>query len=53
MVETSMTFSTCVVYNICCLGTFNFFGIGVRFLLSLEPVEFLCFFIPLSIQCKV
>ena len=24
MVETSMTFSTCVVYNIWCLGTFNF-----------------------------
>ena len=23
MVETSMTFSTCVVYNILCLGTFN------------------------------
>ena len=23
MVETSMTFSTCVVYNFCCLGTFN------------------------------
>ena len=24
MVVTSMTFSTCVVYNIWCLGTFNF-----------------------------
>ena len=24
IVETSMTLSTCVVYNICCLGTFNF-----------------------------
>ena len=26
MVETSMTFSTCVVYNIWCLGTFNFWN---------------------------
>ena len=24
MVETTMTYSTCVVYNIRCLGTFNF-----------------------------
>ena len=24
MVETSVTLSTCVVYNILCLGTFNF-----------------------------
>ena len=54
MVETSMTFSTCVVYNTWCLGTFNFLeskaSVGV---LSFDQVEFLFFSIHWSIQCKV
>ena len=59
MVETSMTFSTCVVYNIWCLGTFNYSESKAKaqcrsaIFLSFEQVEFLCFFIHLSIQCKV
>ena len=59
MVECSMTFSTCVVYNIWCLGTFNFLESKAiaqcrsAIFLSFEQVEFLCFFVHLSIQCKV
>ena len=55
----SMTFSTCLVYNIWCLVTFNFMdskaiancqsAIFVQF----RGGEFLCFFIYWSIQSKV
>ena len=54
VVETGMTFSTCVVYNILCLGTFNFLESKAiaqcrsAIFLSFEQVELLCFFIHCS-----
>ena len=53
MVETSMTFFTCVVYNIWCLGTFESKAITQCRSVIFVQVEFLCVFIPLSIQCNV